>query len=137
MRTLTLSQPAKCRLHAPDEIIFAFPRVAHHIERALERGSQYTLDEVFGRLLTGHLHLWTYGDEAALVASLIGDECLLLCCGGRNMSNWIHHLADVEAWARSEGCVSLRIQGRKGWSKYGFAIQGRDELGLTIMRKDL
>ena len=54
------------------------------------------------------------------------------------MKNWLRGLPLIERWAGCEGCDYMRIQGRKGWSRLlGFEIEGKDELGLHIMRKKI
>lgn len=112
--------------------------MADRIKTALERGSQYTLEAILWRLVEGSLQLWTYGNQAVLVTSLIDDYCLLLCCSGDNMTKWLHCLERIEGWAKSEGCESMRIHGRRGWSRVlGYKIEGIDEIGLTIMGKAL
>jgi hypothetical protein len=37
--------------------------------------------------------------------------------GGRARSEWLHMLRELEAYARAEGCASMRIVGRKGWMR--------------------
>lgn len=114
------------------------PRVAHLIEKALERGSQHTMMSVFKGLTQGKMQLWTYGEKVALVTALVGENCLLLACAGYNSDEWLHFLDVVREWAKDHDCKYLKIHGRKGWSrKLGFTIEGTDELGLTVMRQGL
>lgn len=134
---MILSLPARCRLHLPEEVPCVFPCVKHLIRKALERGSRYTCDDIYTGLLSGKMQLWTYGVKAALVTGVVKRECILLACGGYDIKSWIRHLDDVAAWAKSNNCTHLRIQGRRGWSRYGFTIEGEDEIGLTILRRAL
>lgn len=111
------------------------------IQKALDNGSQWTIDEVRDDLLSGNMQLWTYGEfgiDACLVTRMT-DHCLLLALSGYDMARWIHHLSLVEGMARQVGCTEMRIHGRRGWGRVlnGYEPQGRDELGLHILVKTL
>ena len=111
------------------------------IDRALDNGSQWTIDEIRDRLMDGRMQLWTYGEfeHQAILVTRMTDHCLLLALSGYDMPRWIHHLALVEGFARQMGCTEMRIHGRRGWSRVldGYEPQGRDELGLHIPVKPL
>jgi hypothetical protein len=104
-------------------------QVKGYIQRALDRGSNVTLDEIREGLGTGKYQLWTSqnGDiEAALITSIQTDLttfCLLLAAGGSNMKVWKHWMPILEEWAKEHGCTELRIYGRSGWARAaGFDI---------------
>ena len=58
---------------------------------------------------------------AAAVTELQQTErrkfCIIVACGGDQMTRWLDLLAPIEDWARSEGCDAMRIMGRRGWSR--------------------
>lgn len=122
-------------------IPFIWADIEPFIKRALDRGSVYTPESIYDGLRASYLQLWVWqeqGVECVLVTSIVSDYCLLLCLSGKNMENWLHVLPTIESWAKTEGCKSMRIQGRKGWSRLlGYEITGRDELSLHIMEKEL
>ena len=78
------------------------------------------------RLLVGAL-VWIAvggeGDRLAIeaVASTslqqtdAGKVCVITAGAGNNMSRWLPLIAGIEAYAREEGCMCVRIFGRKGW----------------------
>ena len=106
------------------------------LQKALDRGSDYTLDDIYAGLKSTEMQLWMWSDEMALVTKLENKDerrwCLLLALGGDNMENWIYHLPLVEDWARDKGCDEMRIYGRAGWSrKIGYHI------GWSMMSRKL
>ncbi len=120
------------------EALELLPDVAYLIQRALNRGSQHTMGTIAKGLLEGKMQLWTYGQQMACVTALVGENCLLLACGGYNSDNWLKYLDVVRIWARKYGCKYLKIHGRRGWArKLDFTIEGKDELGLVVMRQAL
>jgi len=52
--------------------------------------------------------------------------------GGRSMEEWLHLIAELEQWAKDEGCDSIEVHGRRGWEKVlGWAVVS------TVIRKNL
>jgi len=103
-------------------IPYMWDRVKGHIQRGLERGSNYSLDDVFIGLCDQSMQLWI-AESTDIVAALVTtiqtkDDttyCLLLCAGGSAMNEWADCLPALEDWARDNGCSELRIYGRRGW----------------------
>ena len=122
--------------YQPDQIPGIWPYVKHHVARALDRGSIYTLQDIYERLCEGKFQLWTSQSEhceAALITAIQEKDCkfcLLLAAGGRNMRVWVQWLPHVEEWAREHGCKELRIYGRIGWAR-----AANFEIVYTKMRK--
>lgn len=112
------------------------------IKRALDRGSQWSLPDVYSGLTSGSLHIWTWEGpdlKCVLVTQLFNKTLIMLALSGEDMDEWLETMKDtVEACAKSAGCDKLRIQGRRGWSRLlGYEIKGKDELGLWVMEKTL
>lgn len=109
------------RAYTKDQIPDVWETYSQYIQRALDRGSNYTLDDIHKGLLLGEMQLWAWGDEAALVTAIQNREdkrwCLLLAIGGANMADWIQYLPIVEEWAKENGCDEMRLYGRMGWAK--------------------
>ena len=107
------------------QIPYVWDKVKDHIQRGLDRGSEYTLDDIFVGLCNREFQLWiSSGDgiEAAMVTSIQTDRqgitfCLLLAVGGENMNEWKNFLPQVEQWAKDEGATEMRIFGRRGWAR--------------------
>ena len=91
------------------------------IQKALDQGSNYTMEEIFAGLCSANMQLWVYGLDAAMVTAIQNDDktrwCLLLALGGANMEAWKGYLPVVSDWARDKGCEELRIYGRPGWQR--------------------
>ena len=116
--------------YTQDQIPYVWDEVQPLIKRALDRGSNYTLQDIRLGLCTSEMQLWTWRGEkveAALVTAIQSKDdakwCLLLALGGTNLHEWKEHLPIVEEWARSHDCDELRIYGRSGWKRLGFEIE--------------
>lgn len=123
----------QCYLASQIDSVWSFVRPL--VERALETGSNYTIDEVYDGLKTKRMQLWTWGEDAALVTSIQTDDvtfCLLLAIGGKDMAVWLKYLPLVEEWAREQGATELRIYGRRGWTR----LEGFEHM-YTKLRKPL
>ena len=126
--TLTLPRKEKFRLFAPrsDEIDLYWETAAPLIKKALDRGSNYTLEDIYEGLKASEMQLWMWGSEAALVTTIQNRDglrwCLFLALGGEKLDEWAEYLPLVEEWARSNGCDEMRIYGRAGWKKLGFDV---------------
>lgn len=126
--------------YQPEEIPLVWNEIEPLVEKGLARGSVFTKEDIYDGLRKCLLQLWAWEPreiEAILVTTIHEDACLLLLTAGKNMQDWKDHLPLIENWARSHHCKELLIQGRKGWSRLGFTITGKDELDLYIMRKEL
>ena len=120
---------AESRLFCPhhDQIDAYWSIARPLIELALERGSNYTIGQIYRGLKSKEMQLWMWGDDAALVTTLQNRDnkrwCLFLALGGSNMDEWHEYLPLVEDWAREKGCQEMRIYGRPGWKKLGFDVE--------------
>lgn len=100
----------------------AWPIAKPLIQKALDRGSNYTIDEIYEGLKSQAMQLWMYGDEAAMVTTIQNRDdqrwCLLLALGGSGADLWVRYLPIVESWAKDNGCQEMRIYGRIGWARH-------------------
>ena len=120
---------SKLVCYRADQIPWIWSKVEPHIQKALDRGSRWTADEIYDGLRQSNLQLWTSQTdscdpekqiEAALITAIQTREnkyCLLLAIGGDNIDEWVGWLPVVEQWAQNEGCTEMRIYGRIGWAK--------------------
>lgn len=127
-----LPHKAVFRAYRYDQIDFVWDDYRGFIQSALDQGSNYTLEQIYEGLKNRDMQLWVWGTEAALVTTIQDNWCLLLACGGKNMSKWVKCLPHIEDWARQNGCNQMRIYGRIGWAKVlDYNIK------CTLMDKDL
>jgi hypothetical protein len=66
--------------------------------------------------------IWDRGDRAmkgAVTTKLVkishGLVCRITACGGLQLHRWAALLTKIENYAKAEGCMSMRIEGRRGW----------------------
>jgi hypothetical protein len=120
--------PPKLRCYGSEEIPEIWDICAPLIQKALDRGSNYTLTDIFYGLCRKEMQLWMWDHDAALVTSIQSKAgktfCLLLTLAGKDMSLWIQYLPLVEDWARESGAEMMLVDGRIGWSKViGYDIE--------------
>lgn len=118
----------KVRGYSAEEIPDIWPVARPLIKKALDRGSNYTLNQVYKGLCLREMQLWMWDHDAALVTAIQTKKgkkfCLLLCLAGKDMSLWFQYLPLVEDWAKDEGCDEMRVYGRPGWSRLtGYDIE--------------
>jgi hypothetical protein len=97
-----------------------WPIVSDLVKRAIDRGfSSFSVVEA--NVLDGLFLLWLVIDRekitAATITSLVGDACEIVATAGTGVNNWVHLIEGIEKYARAEGCVRVRIIGRKGWAR--------------------
>lgn len=127
---LTSQQRDEFKLHCPagDRLPEFWPTAKPMIQKALDRGSNFTIEDIEKGLHEGYMQLWMWADEAALVTTIQNRDdktwCLLLAIGGESMDVWIKYLPLVEGWAKRNGCQEMRVYGRIGWAKViGYDIE--------------
>lgn len=129
--TLRHKDGCNVRGYKAGQIPSIWGRVAPLIQKALNRGSNYTLSDILDGLLQKEMQLWVWQGgrtvHAALVTKIENRDdkrwCLFLAIGGHRMEEWISYLPYIEQWAREQGCQEMRIYGRIGWAKRtGYAI---------------
>lgn len=69
-------------------------------------------------ILNGDQLLWLAIDgalKAAASTHLANNVCTITACGGAGMQQWLPLFAQIEKYAKDEGCRCVRIFGRRGW----------------------
>lgn len=115
-----------------------WPEIRPFIQRALERGSTWSIEQVYCALATAKAQCWTWQDpeiKAVLTTVIQPPECLLLTLGGENINDCRWALWHIEQFASDNQCDRLKIHGRKGWTKYGFTVVARDGDLFEMERK--
>lgn len=89
----------------------------------------------------GKLLLWiVWGDEKRILSALTtqllrlrsGLVCKMTACGGREVSRWKHLHLEIEKYAKREGCVGVRIEGREGWLRH---LTGYRSIGIIMDKR--
>ena len=87
------------------------------IVKTAERGG-HTAAEIIEEVATGKAIGWPVDDGFLVLCRTERDEILIWLCAGKNVRSWWRDAErDISAFARSIGCVGLRLEGRKGWRK--------------------
>ena len=101
-----------------------WPHVREFVRSAMDRCELGSFGHVERAVLEGEYLLWVHSTDqqsidGALVTSLIltdaGKVCFIVAFSGHRAM--MQDLAMIEAFARAEGCVSIRLHGRKGWQR--------------------
>lgn len=87
------------------------------IVRTAEKGGHSAI-EVVDKVSAGHAIGWPV-DGGYLVLCRSDDDRIVVWIGvGVGVRQWCGQAEkDVSAFARSVGCIALRIEGRKGWRR--------------------
>jgi hypothetical protein len=86
---------------------------------------EYTVEMLLDECFTGNSQLWLVWSnernecECAVVTSVIPHcaVCLIKACGGQGRQHWLGLLDEIEQWSKAQGCHTIRLYGRKGWSR--------------------
>jgi hypothetical protein len=86
--------------------------------------------EVLADLEANRAQLWM-GDGAAMVLQLLTPPPTLhIWLAGGELGGLLDMRGGMEAWARSQGCEAVTINGRRGWDRvlkpYGYEPDGEE-----------
>ena len=95
-------------------------RCRQWIESALEySGGTHLYEDVVTAVVEGKMQLWP-AEKSCLVTEITvfpRKKVLHVFLGGGNLEEIISMHDSVIEWAKDQGCESLTMTGRKGWSK--------------------
>ena len=125
----------------PRRVLEIWPHVSSLLKAACDRTGLNAFADIETDILSGRSLLWIAWNGKAIEAAAatilidteIGKVCVITACGGRAMRRWLPLIAEIENYARDEGCARVRIFGRKGWLR---ALEGFEEKHI-IMDKEL
>ena len=91
----------------------------------MRKGRISELADVERGVRAGTLLLWVAADARAIWAAAVteihsvsGERfCTIVACGGRERARWLPLKAELETFAKAEGCAAIRIHGRRGWAR--------------------
>lgn len=111
----------------PARVGEAWPLVRKHLADMAQRSRGKVLAEDIAQLsFEGRMHQWiVLDDDRNLLATGVTEiadyprkrVAKIIGLVGEHSERWIHHLADIEAWARAQGCASIMNIARKGWAR--------------------
>jgi hypothetical protein len=109
----------------PARVAEIWPHARALIRAAIDHTGLSDFADIEANVLSGDQLLWlAWGGksiEAAATTQLIAVRahkvCVLTACAGQNRARWLPLFEQIEAFARNEGCLCMRIYGRKGWER--------------------
>ena len=108
----------------PKDVSGIWPQARLLIKAAIDHTGLSEFADIENQVLAGDQLLWlAISDhiEAAATTKLIktGERkiCILVACSGSQRERWFSLLAQIETYARNEGCKCVRIYGRRGWER--------------------
>ena len=125
----------------PKRIHDVWPHVRPLLERACRRTGLNAFAEFEADILAGRSLVWVAWNGSAieaaastiLINSDLGKVCVITLCAGQDMQRWLPLIDRIEGYTRDEGCVRIRIFGRKGWLR---VLEGF-KAGHLVMEKRL
>lgn len=109
-----------------DTLAQAWPHVGAHVEKMAEatRG-KLSVADIRGRIEREECQLWVVLEGSALLASVTTEIIVypqrkvarILGCVGEHRAKWVHLIAEIQDWARANGCAAMEIVARKGWAR--------------------
>ncbi len=117
-----------------------WPYVEPLLRPAIENVGLSDFDEFRSEILRGDALVWIAFDRgkiksaASTVLQKVGPAkvCVLTACGGHGMNEWLPLIEKIEAFAKAEGCASMRIFGRPGWLR---ALDGYRKTAIVIEKE--
>jgi hypothetical protein len=117
--------PIQCICIDPAYVDRVWPLVSHLIRAAMRKGRISEFADVEAAVLAGSELLWVAANRQAIWAAAVtqlsranGETfCTIVACGGRERARWLPLKAELEAFAKAEGCAAVRIHGRRGWAR--------------------
>jgi hypothetical protein len=117
--------PIQCICIDPAHVERVWPLVSHLIRAAMRKGRISEFADVERAVRDGLQLLWVAADRQAIWAAAVtqlssanGEKfCTIVACGGRARARWLPLKAELETFAKAEGCAAIRIHGRRGWAR--------------------
>lgn len=123
----------------PKVVNQVWPHVSAGILAAFEKVDIGRFDELERDVMNGDALLWLVngdGIEAAIVTQIINSQkskvCMVSALVGSDRDRWLHLESKIADYAKAEGCVSMRMIGRKGWK---LVLKGYAEIGVVLERQ--
>jgi hypothetical protein len=119
-----------------------WPLVRDMIDEGYAATGEITPPDLPEWLAAGKGQLWLSVEDGEIVAALTtsivpmrnGLALRMICCGGSRMELWKSCHAQIEQFARAEGCDRVLSEGRPGWSR-ALKIGGYHVMRVTLEKR--
>lgn len=126
---------------APHLIDNIYPMVEKMIDDGYAVGDEFVPGDLLHKLHDGHACLWIAVEpNGAIVAAMISEIILrrsgkalrMTSASGIRMREWKHLCAEIEEYAKREGCVKVFLGGRFGWRR---VLDGYRPVRVTLEKR--
>jgi hypothetical protein len=125
----------------PARISEVWPLVRERVRLAIEHTGLSDFGPIEEDVLAGDQLLWLAWDQPSIIAvatthkTKVGTRSIvtMTACQGYDRPTWMPLLAQIEQYAKDEGCSALRIFGRRGWQR----VLGEYKVENIVMEKAL
>ncbi len=108
-----------------DELLDNKAIICKWLRKALEKVPENDLTCILQSVYEGNTMLWLTRREEEIIGVTTTQvldhpnerHLLIELLGGKDIKEWVHLIADIEAWGKDLGCVKSEIHGRPAWKK--------------------
>lgn len=123
--------------HVPE----VWPQVVGLISAACETSrGKFDAADIYQMLVNRDAQLWLVKESdvgGVIVTQIVNyphrKVCWIRICTGHGREECFHHLKDIEAWAKEQGCGAMELIARPGWKK----VLKDYECTHVVLEKDL
>jgi hypothetical protein len=108
----------------PAHIDEMWPHVRDKIRAAVERTGLSSFADIESDVLTGMQLCWIAWNGREIMAAATTQlvkpydkVCVVTACSGYEREQWLPLFKQIEVYAKAEGCMKMRLFGRKGWER--------------------
>ncbi len=109
----------------PARVEEVWPLARQFIKTAMEHADFGPFSVVEHDVFNGDALLWLAWIDPIIQAAAVtqvsqsakGKVCTIVACGGSDHPQWIGLLGQLEAYAKSLECKTMRLIGRRGWRR--------------------
>ncbi len=103
-----------------------WPLIEDDISAALDRSEgRLWSEDILAKLQGGMMQLWLGADAEGVKLTIVTEitqwprrkALSIVICTGSDRGRWLHHTADLEAFARGHGCDMIEAWARPGWER--------------------
>lgn len=125
-RPAAKKQPMALQKVPVEHVAAVLPHVIGRLGAICDRsGERYTVASLVQLIMGGEFQLWIIGDDQ--VRAVVLTELFFAPSGkkvasiraatGDAAEGWMHLIAELEQWAKAEGCHVIEAVARKGWAR--------------------
>jgi len=89
------------------------------------RGDKYEAAHIAASIMSGEFQLWGAVEDGKLIAVGVTRilnhpkkrVCQIIGGTGDDREKWQYFIAQIEDWARAEGCQETELVARQGWAR--------------------